>query len=154
MKSYLVPIALIILLTYINTVDAGMSYRFKNPSFTGIGYSSHVLSIEQLQFNREEDKAGAIASEQKRLERALASTTLNKFIKNLESRIYSTLSKQMVDSMFAECVEDCAGSGSAEIEGSLIAWKKDPITGEITLNISNDDSTTTITIPGAGEFTF
>ena len=38
--------------------------------------------------------------------------------------------------------------------GSEITWVKDSTTGEITLTIIGDDGTTTITIPGAGEFYF
>lgn len=137
--------------------NAELTFSFKNPSFNGQGYSSHVLSTEQLMFNREKDKHDDMRAEASRIERELENTTLNKFIKNLESRIYATLSKQMVDSMFAECsVDDCtsATSGSTEIEGSTIDWSRDPVTGSITLVIANDDGTTTITIPGSGEFNF
>jgi hypothetical protein len=132
-----------------------LGWNFKSPAFHyGNGYSSHVLSVEQLQHNRKKDREEKIASEAKRLERELENTTLNKFIKNVESRIYATLSKQMVDAMFAECSTNCATSGSADIEGSTINWAKDATTGEITLTIISDDGTTTITIPGAGEFNF
>ena len=96
-------------------------------------------------------------SEQARLERELENTTLNKFIKNVEFRIYATLSKQMVDSMFQQCTSTtnaCPTSGTTEIEGSTISWIKDTTTGEITLTVVNDDGTTTITIPGSGEFFF
>jgi len=60
----------------------------------------------------------------------------------------------MVDNMFADCTDNCSNSGTAEIEGSTIDWVKDTVTGEITLTITNDDGTTVITIPGAGDFTF
>ena len=30
---------------------ADLVHNFKNPSFSGIGYSAHVLSTEQLSFN-------------------------------------------------------------------------------------------------------
>ena len=46
-------------------------------------------------------------------------------------------------------------TGTAEIEGSTITWIKDETTGSITLEIIDDEgTTTTITIPGAGEFNF
>ena len=69
-------------------------HEFKNPSFSGNGYSSHVLSIEQLQFNRkkeikDDEKSAAAAAERK-----ANNTTINKFIKNVESRIYANLSKK------------------------------------------------------------
>jgi len=136
-----------------------LSWGFKSPAFHhGNGYSSHVLSVEQLQHNRRQDIKDEQARIQRDLERELENTTLNKFIKNIESRIYATLSKQMVDSMFADCdptTSTCANSGTAEIEGSTITWSKDTVTEAITLTIVADDgSTTTITIPGAGEFAF
>lgn len=136
-----------------------LTWGFKSPAFHhGNGYSSHVLSVEQLQHNRMQDLKDEQARIQRDLERELENTTLNKFIKNVESRIYATLSKQMVDSMFADCdatTQTCANSGTAEIEGSTISWSKDTVTEEITLTITEEDgTTTTISIPGAGEFNF
>jgi len=138
------------------SVSAELTWGFKSPAFHyGNGYSSHVLSVEQLQHNRKQDLADKAEAEAKRLERELENTTLNKFVKNVESRIYATLSKQMVDSMFADCGNSCATSGTAEIEGSQISWVKDTTTGAITLTvIEADGSTTTIEIPGSGNFNF
>ena len=136
--------------------QADLVWGFKSPAFHyGNGYSSHVLSVEQLQHNRKQDLKDKAEAEAKRLERELENTTLNKFVKNVESRIYATLSKQMVDSMFADCAPTCATSGSAEIEGSQISWVKDTTTGAITLTVVEEDgSTTTIEIPGSGNFNF
>ena len=139
---------------------AELTWGFKNPAFHyGNGYSTHVLSVEQLQYNRKKEIQEKAEAEAARLERELENTTLNRFLKNVESRIYAQLSKQMVDSMFADCADDtgatCATSGVAEIEGSTITWAKDTTTGEITLEVvESDGSVTTITIPGAGEFAF
>lgn len=139
-------------------VRADLVYQFNNPSFSGNGYSAHVLSIEQLQFNRQKDIDDAIQAEQDRIERELENSVLNKFIKNLESRIYATLSKQLVDNMFAACGGDtgvaCVNEGTAEVEGATITWVKDPVTGSITLTIDGPDGYTEITIPGMGELTF
>ena len=146
------------LLLFPITAAADLTHNFKNPSFSGNGYSSHVLSIEQLGFNRQQDIDKAAEAEADRIERELENTTLNKFIRNLESRIYATLSKQLVDSMFASCGGDgepvCATSGTTEVEGSTITWSKDSVTGDITLIIDSDEGYTEITIPGSGEFNF
>ena len=150
-------ISIVFLLTFISSASASeLGWGFKSPAFHyGNGYSSHVLSVEQLQHNRKQDLQDKADAEAKRLERELENTTLNKFIKNVESRIYATLSKQMVDSMFADCGTSCANSGTAEIEGSQISWVKDATTGAITLTVIEEDgSTTTIEIPGSGNFNF
>lgn len=149
-------IAVLVLLPTVASAD--LVHQFNNPSFSGNGYSAHVLSIEQLQFNRQADIESKAQAEADRIARELENSTLNKFLRNIESRIYATLSKQMVDNMFADCGEEgqpvCANSGTTEIEGATITWIKDPETGSITLTVDGPEGYTEITIPGPGEFTF
>ena len=152
-------VTLMIGLFVAEVANAELTWGFKSPAFHyGNGYSTHVLSVEQLQYNRRKEQADEAESEARRIERELNNTTLNKFLRNVESRIYATLSKQMVDAMFAECdstTSTCASSGTAEIEGSQISWIKDGTTGEISLTVVEEDgTTTTISIPGSGEFNF
>ena len=136
-----------------SNVSADLVWGFKNPSFSGQGYSSHVLSAEQLQFNRKQDIKKEAEAEQRRIERELENTTLNKFLKNVESRIYAQISKQMVDAMFADCSDTCSNTGTAEIEGSTITWVK--ADGMITLTIVSEDGTVTeVSIPADGDFNF
>lgn len=74
-------------------------------------------------------------------------------MKNVESRIYAQISKQMVDAMFADCTDTCSNTGTAVIEGSTITWVK--ADGMITLTIVQEDGTVTeITIPAEGDFSF
>ena len=132
-----------------------MVHEFKNPSFSGNGYSSHVLSIEQLQFNRDKQVKDDAKSAAAAAERKENNTTINKFIKNVESRIYANLSKQLVDNMFGEsCTGTCPTSGTAEVEGSTIYWIKDATTEIITLTITSaDGAVTTMSVP-LGDFNF
>lgn len=147
---------LVVLLSFTNAHASELGWGFKSPAFHyGNGYSTHVLSVEQLQHNRKEDLRKEAEAEAARLERELENSTLNKFLRNIESRIYANLSKQMVDNMFAECTDTCSNTGTAEIEGNTITWFRDTDTGSITLTIVQEDGTVTeITIPGAGEFGF
>ena len=147
-------IAVIFFAASATTSNADLVHQFRNPSFNGQGFSNHVLSIEQLRYNREESHREAAEAEARRIERELENSTLNRFLRNVESRIYATISKQMVDAMFADCSDSCASTGTAEIEGSTITWTKDETTGAITLEVISDDGTTTITIPGGGEFNY
>lgn len=147
-----------IFLMFATSANADLVYQFSNPSFSGNGYSAHVLSIEQLGFNRQKDIDDAKQAEEDRIARELENSVLNKFIKNLESRIYATLSKQLVDTMFAACGGEtgitCTNSGTAEVEGATITWTRDETTGSITLIVDGPDGYTEITIPGMGELTF
>jgi len=132
--------------------------EFSNPSFSGNGYSAHVLSINQLEVQREKTLEDERKSEAAAAERAEKNTTINKFITNVESRIYANLSKQLVDNMFGEGCDSstttCPTSGSSEIEGATIYWVKDTTTEEITLTITADDGTVTTMVVPIGDFKF
>jgi len=132
-----------------------LTHEFGNPAFSGNGYSQHVLSIEQLQYSRKNDAQDAEKSAAAAKKREEENTTINKFIKNVESRIYANLSKQLVDNMFGtECSGVCPTSGTAEVEGSTIYWIKDSSTDNITLTITDaTGNVTTMTVP-IGDFQF
>jgi len=135
-----------------------LDFQFGNPAFSGNGYGTHVLSVDQLQHQRKnevEDDAKSAASAAKR---ELNNTTIAKFVKNVESRIYANLSKQLVDNMFGVSCDSetttCATSGTADVEGSTLYWVKDTTTGNITLTITDTTgSVTTMTVP-VGDFVF
>ena len=153
------------------TTAGELTFGFKNPSFSGTGYSSHVLSIEQLQFQRKEGVKDDKAAAEKAEARAAANTTLSKFVTNVESRIFANLSKQMVDNMFGtNCAEDaateeleCPLSGTATLpDGSTVYWIKDEdATDEsgapaptITLTVTDATGTVTTLIVPVGDFKF
>jgi len=82
-----------------------IKFGFKSPSFSGVGTSSHYLTID----SQEQTKKDALKAEIKALadaaKRAEENTTLARFIKNFESRIYAQLSRQLVDSLFGETLQ-------------------------------------------------
>ena len=140
------------LIFFLTTAQAGeLTHEFKNPSFSGQGYSNHVLALEQLQFTRQAEIAKAKIRAEKEKERDEENEVINKFIKNVESRIYANLSKQLVDNMFSSTGAD---TGTAEIEGATIYWERDTDLGNISIRITEADGTvTTVTVP-VGDFGF
>ena len=126
-----------------------MVHKFKNPSFSGIGTSSHYLTIENQEFNRKKAIKEEIKAYREELEREKENTTLARFIRNLESRIYAQLSRQLVEQLFGETPST---GGVLELMGNTIEYSVD---GDyITLKITDaDGNTTEITLP-IGSFTF
>jgi curli production assembly/transport component CsgF len=126
-----------------------MVHKFKNPSFSGTNTSSHYLTIENQEFNRKEAIKAEIKAYQDELEREAKNTTLARFIRNLESRIYAQLSRQLVENLFGENPSE---SGQVELEGNTIEYESD---GEyITLKITDADGNETIITLPIGSFTF
>ena len=146
---------LLLLILCVPAYGSELTHDFANPSFSGSGYSQHVLSIDQLQNTRKDDNRKQARSDAAAEERKTNNTTINKFIKNVESRIYANLSKQLVDNMFGTtCSGECPTSGTADIEGDTIYWVKDTTTEIITLTVTGQDGTvTTMSIP-MGDFNF
>jgi hypothetical protein len=153
-KLVLVSSLLCIFLTNTSTAS-DLVHKFGNPAFSKEGYSQHALSIEQLQYQRENDRIKDEKSVISQAERDEKNKTINKFIANVESRIYANLSKQLVDNMFGtSCTSNCATSGTATVEGSQIYWVKDASTDIISLTITDPTGTvSTLTVP-VGDFIF
>ena len=156
-KIVLVSFLLCISLTNTSTASE-LVHEFGNPSFSKKGYSQHALSIEQLQYTRKNDVIKDNKSAIAQAERDEKNKTINKFIANVESRIYANLSKQLVDNMFGTTCDSstttCPTSGTATVEGAQIYWVKDTSTEIITLTITDPSGTvSTLSVP-VGDFIF
>ena len=138
-------IILVLLVVTLSVAADEMTHKFKNPSFSGQGTSSHYLTIENQEFNRKADIEAEIKAYQEELERDANNTTLARFIRNLESRIYAQLSRQLVDNLFGETQQE---QGILELEGNTIEYSVD---GDyITLKITDEDGTvSSVTIDGS-----
>lgn len=130
-------------------------HTFKNPSFSGIGTGAHYLTIENQEHSRKKAIEDALEAARKAAERAEENTTLAKFIRNLESRIYAQMAKQLVESMFSN--DDAVRFGSFTLEGSIITYEvitNSDGTEFIKMTITDENgSETVIEIPvGSGNF--
>ena len=124
-------------------------HKFKSPSFNGIGTSSHYLTIENQEHTRKLTIKEEIKALQDEIERDKENSTLARFMRNLESRVYAELSRQLVNNLFGETPQS---SGTITLEGNTIEYTSDGTT--LTLTITESDGTvTTIVIP-IGTFTF
>ena len=148
-------IFLISILAISNPMQADEVFKFKNPSFSGQGTGAHYLTIENQEHSRKKAIKDAMEAARKAAERAEDNTTMAKFIRNLESRIYAQLSKQLVESMFSN--DDSVRFGSFTLEGNVVTYEvitNDDGTEYIKMTIVGEDGTTTvIEIPiGSGNF--
>ena len=144
-----VGVALIIGILAQNLRADQMTHKFKSPSFSGENTSSHYLTIDNVEYTRRMTIKAEIKALQDEIERDKENTTLARFIRNLESRIYSQLSRQLVENLFGEVPSD---SGTLTLEGNTIVYNVED--GIITLTITDSDgNTTTISLP-VGNFTF
>ena len=126
-----------------------ITHKFKSPSFNGVNTSSHYLTIENQEFNRRQTIKDEIKAAIEEAERDKENSTVQRFIRNFESRVYAELSRQLIANLFGETPQD---SGTITLDGNTIEYSSDGT--YLTLKITEADGTIThITIP-IGSFTF
>lgn len=126
-------------------------YQFKSPAFNGIGYSSHVLTIENQEATRRKAIADKIQAELDKAAADAKNTNIAKFMNNLESRIYAQISQNLATAMFAS---GGSNTGTLNFEGNTIFWVKDATANTITLEVTDTVGNVTTLVVPLGQFTF
>ena len=126
-----------------------MVHKFKSPSFSGEGTSSHYLTIENQETNRRQAIQDEIASLQEQMEREKTNTVEARFMRNLTSRIYANLARQIESSLFGETTNKF---GSMELDGNTIEYEITDETVRVTITDA-EGNVTEVLVPLNG-FTF
>jgi hypothetical protein len=120
-------------------------FQFKNPSFSGNGAGAQWLTIENQEFNRRKAIQDKLEADLKAKATEERNSILNRFMNNLQSRIYSQLAAQLTNNLFASD----STTGTFRLDENLIEYEK---TGEfVRLRITDGaGNVTEIEIPLSG----
>lgn len=141
---------------------AELVHQFKNPSFNGVGYSSHVLTIDSIEKSRrdsiEADKKAAIA----KAEAELLNTPLNRFMSLFQSQVYAQLATQLSNNLFQnKCAAADGGTipgcvnpttGNFILDGNTVTWSK--ASDKVTLTVVDAKGTVTTVVVPIASFSF
>jgi|TARA_R110002050_G_scaffold92107_1_gene192923 hypothetical protein len=128
-------------------------HKFGNPSFSGINQSAHYLTIDEQERTRKEKIAQDVQDKLEEAQREAENTVMAKFLRNLQSRIYSTLAKDISESLFnygSTPTLDNPVAGEINLEGNILRWVNNGVTITLTIEEWFDGvliSTTEIVIP-------
>ena len=128
-------------------------HKFGSPSFSGINQSAHYLTIDEQERTRKEKIAQDVQDRLEEAQREADNTVMAKFLRNLQSRIYSTLAKDISESLFnygSTPTVDNPVAGEINLEGNILRWVNNGITITLTIEEWFDGvliSTTEIVIP-------
>jgi|TARA_Y100000296_G_scaffold86832_1_gene128134 hypothetical protein len=134
-KINLIVIGILVMLP-LSIYSDQLIHRFGSPSFNGINQSAHYLTIDEQERTRATKIYEDVQDALEEAEREADNTVLSKFIRNLESRIYSTLAKDISESLFnyeGIPTENSPIAGELDLEGNKLKWVNDGTT--ITLTI-------------------
>ena len=121
---------------------SSLTFSFHSPSFSGIGQSSHYLTVENLEKSRKDAIIAKAEAEERRLENELKNTAIEIFRKNLETLFYTNLANQILDNIFGEDT-DQQNDGQTIIGGYKVVWTStddpDDVVG-VTVKITNEST--------------
>ena len=160
MKKTLVTLGMMLALS--TTAQAELVQQFKNPAFSGIGFSSHVLTIDSIEKSRrdaiEADKKSAIA----KAEAELLNTPLNRFMSLFQSQVYAQLATQLSSNLFQNKCSAADGSaipgcvnpttGNFVLDGNTVTWVKSNY--KVTLTVLDAKGTKTTVVVPIASFSF
>ena len=142
--------------------SAELVQQFKNPAFSGIGYSSHVLTIDSIEKSRrdaiEADKKSAIA----KAEAELLNTPLNRFMSLFQSQVYAQLATQLSNNLFTNkcaaadgtAIPGCVNptTGNFVLDGNTVTWTK--ANDKVTLTVVDAKGNKTTVVVPIASFSF
>ena len=145
----LINIILTVLLLSSSAYSSELSFKFHSPSFSGVGKSSHYLTIENIEKTR---KDAIKAAEKAAADKVIAdakSTAIAKFKANVEARFYTALAKQLTDNVFGtDGLQQDSGTFTSPVGGEVVTWETPGGTGNVTVTVTESDGTvTTFTKP-------
>ena len=133
----------LLILSNSSVLSTELQFQFKSPTFNGVGYSAHVLTIENLEATRKQKIIDDIKSQAVAEASAAKNTNLAKFLNNLESRIYATISQNIAAELFKS---GGATTGEFDLGGNHLQWTSDG--SNITLRITDaGGSVTEVVVP-------
>ena len=135
---------------------AELVHQFKNPAFSGIGFSSHILTIESIEKSRRD----ALESERKGAQQALITaqqnTPLARFMSLFQSQVYAQLSTQLSNNLFQnQCASSDGGTipgcvnpttGNFMLDGNTVTWQKTSTSVKLTV-VDNAGTVTVVDVP-------
>ena len=141
---------ILLFLFMISGVNASeITFEFGSPSFSGVGKSSHYLTIENIEKTRKDAIKAAEKAAKEKAEQDAKNTAVAKFKANLESRFYTALAKQITTNVFgADGLQQDSGTFTSPVGGEIVTWETPAQTGNVTITVTETDGTvTSFTMP-------
>jgi len=158
MKKILLTTGLLFALS----ANAELVQQFKDPTFSGNGWTTQVLTLQQMQKTQKESleaqetarKAAALAAE--------SNTPLARFMSLFQSQVYAQLSTQLSNNLFQNNCKGADGAaipgcvpptaGTFTLDGNTVSWEKS--TTNVRLTVVDSVGTVTIINVPIANFAF
>jgi hypothetical protein len=161
MKKTIVSLG-VLLMVATTSAQAELVQFFKDPTFSGNGWSTQVLTLQQMEKAQKESIEAQAASRQAMIDAAAQNTPLAKFMSLFQSQVYAQLATQLSNNLFQNNCKGADGSaiagcvspstGTFNLDGNTVTWVK--LTNQVQLTVVDVSGTKTVVTVPIASFAF
>jgi len=144
------------------SVNAELVQQFKDPTFSGNGWSTQVLTLQQMEKAQKDSIEAQATAQQAAITAAAQNTPLAKFMSLFESQVYAQLATQLSNNLFQNNCKAADGSavagcvspstGTFTLDGNTVTWVKQ--TNQVQLTVVDVSGTKTVVSVPIASFAF
>ena len=138
------------------TANAELVQQFKDPTFSGNGWTTQVLTLQQMEKAQKDSIDAKKEAEQAALLAAQSNTPLARFMSLFQSQVYAQLATQLSNNLFQNNCKGADGSaipgcvnpttGNFNLDGNTVSWEKLANTVKLTV-VDSNGTVTVVTVP-------
>jgi len=144
------------------SVNAELVQQFKDPTFSGNGWSTQVLTLQQMEKAQKDSIEAQATAQQAAIAAAAQNTPLAKFMSLFQSQVYAQLATQLSNNLFQNNCKAADGSavagcvspstGTFTLDGNTVTWVKQ--TNQVQLTVVDVSGTKTVVSVPIASFAF
>jgi hypothetical protein len=138
------------------SAQADLVQQFKDPTFSGNGWSTQVLTLQQMEKAQKESIDAQAAAQQAAIATAAQNTPMAKFMSLFQSQVYAQLATQLSNNLFQNNCKAADGSavagcvnpttGTFSLDGNTVTWLKQSNQVQLTV-VDTAGTKTVVTVP-------
>lgn len=142
--------------------NAELVQQFKDPTFSGNGWSTQVLTLQQMEKAQKESIKAQKDAQAAAIATAAQNTPMAKFMSLFQSQVYAQLATQLSNNLFQNNCKAADGSavpgcvnpttGMFTLDGNTVTWLKGA--KDVTLTVVDTAGTKTVVTVPIASFAF
>lgn len=138
------------------SANAELVQQFKDPTFSGNGWTTQVLTLQQMEKGQKDSLEAAEKARQAALLAAQNNTPLARFMSLFQSQVYAQLATQLSNNLFQNNCKNGDGSpvsgcvpptaGTFALDGNTVSWEKSLTNVKLTV-VDSAGTVTVVNVP-------
>ena len=139
-----------------SSANAELTQYFRNPTFSGNGWSTQVLTLQQMEKAQKEAIQAKKDADAAAIKAEAQNTPMARFMNLFQSQVYAQLATQLSNNLFQNNCKGADGSavagcvspttGTFSLDGNTVTWLKQSNNVQLTV-VDSAGTRTVVTVP-------